>query len=199
MTVRVVEFDADAVRDALRDAVHQAWTLITSVSPAEQIYGLMLYEGAEYGYVCVTPFTEEGLDRVTAKYRSGRFASSYQGDAGRESLRWSAPDSPYHVLAEVSSPPLVSSETQYRLWQEWHEDHVPLARYRDQIRGSCIEVLQGLDHEGLFCPSRKAITLMVLNRDGRESAEEARAMVATLNPPAVLARYDRTQSGLNSN
>ena len=85
-----VLFDHDAVLEALKRAVLDAWQRLQSLEPAEQVYGLLLYEGAEYGYVCVTGFTEEGLDRVAAQYRRGELsmASGICPEAVSGSARW---------------------------------------------------------------------------------------------------------------
>lgn len=161
--------DEAAVLAALEDAVRSAWSTVAALDPPEQTYGLVLYEGAEHGYVCVTAMTEEGLDRVTAEYRE-RY-----GEHDREDLRWSVPDSPHHVVAEVGQPPLPDEA-----------DVDQVARVRDLCRQAFTE----LDAEGLFTPDRERLTLMLLSRDEVETVAELRADVAALNPPEVAERYD---------
>lgn len=189
---RVVRFDAGAVHAALRAAALDAWHQVTSVTPSEQVYGLALYDGSEYGYILVTPFTEEGLDRVVAKYRSSRWAAKYlrEGEDGREFLRWSAADSPHHHAAAVESPPLVSSDAQFEMWDRWGEDDAPFHAYRAAIRDICVAVLRELDRDGAFGPARSTITLLVLDRDGWDCDQEVRDSVAMLNPPEVVERFD---------
>jgi hypothetical protein len=197
-TVRVVEFDADAVREALAKAIRDGWQTLKANAPDEHPYGMVLYEGADYGYVCVTPFTEEGLDRTVARYREGEWGDEYQGDQGRESLRWSTPDCPYHVTSEIGSPPLVSSDTTHELWKSWGEDSGPIEAYKEAIRELCMEALEQVDREGLFGVDRPAMTLMIEDRDGRESVEEFREIVARLNPPVVLDRYNQWRETLEA-
>jgi hypothetical protein len=186
---RQVDVDLDAVRAALRTAVVEALERMAAEHGDERLYGLSLYDGSEYGYVCVTPHTEEALDRRTEEYR--RRSPDALGRSGREGLRWSVPDSPYHQLAGVGCPPLVSDEDQYDLWEAWEEDDEPLHAYRRSIREVCLEVLRAVDAEGRSGADRAEVTLMVVDRDEVESIDELRAMIASLNPPALLARYDR--------
>lgn len=178
----------------MTEALSVAWRTIKAHAPHERPYGIVLYEGAEHGYVCVTPFTEEALDRTVAKYRAGQWAEDYEGDPGRESLRWSAPDCPYHVTAEVGCPPLVDGTDQYELWKEWGEDDRPFLQYREAVRGLCFDALAQVDRGGLFGTDRSAMTLVVEDRDGRETDEEIRGIIERLNPPAALERYDRWRS-----
>ena len=94
------------------DAAESAWKQVATLN--ETPYGLMMYEGAEYGYVCVSAFTEEGLDRVVEEYRQGQGADMYQGESGRNGASaaqpvgaWQVPepsDSPQHALVRVSPP-----------------------------------------------------------------------------------------------
>lgn len=185
-----VEFDRNAVLAALKQATVTAWERMTSLDPPETIYGLMLYEGAEYGYVCVSAFTEEGLDRTVAEYRSGEWAHDYEGDDGREALRWSAQDSPHHVITEIGTPPLLSSDEIYRSDAPWIGDDEADERYKAGIRALCMQTLSELDDEGRFGDRRDTLTILIEDRDGMETAEECRDIIERLNPPAVVKRYD---------
>lgn len=188
---RQLEFDPEAVQVALVEVLRSAWQTIKTNSPSERPYGIVLYEGADHGYVCVTPFTEEALDRTVAEYRNGPSSAEYEGDLGRESLRWSTPDCPYHVMTEVGCPPLISSEDLYELWKALDRDEEPFREYRVAVRRACLDALAQVDREGLFGADRGAMTLMIEDRDGRETVEEIREIIGGLNPPDALERYER--------
>lgn len=191
------DFDHDAVVTALMAATVSGWERMVALDPPESIYGLMLYEGAEYGYVCVTAFTEEGLDRITETSRLGQWGHLYEGDDGREGLRWSTQDSPYHVIAEVGSPPLLSSDDLYRSDAPWADDDEADERYKATIRELCQQALEILDREGRFGARRDELTLLIEDRDGSETIEECRAIISRLNPPSALARYDAFRAALD--
>jgi hypothetical protein len=177
-----IEYDAAAVEQALRLAVGEALQVVSASAPGECLYGLSVYEGIEHGYICITPFTDEGLERVLDEHRRGRWADDYQTGDAAEGLRWSAPDSPFHAAAAIDCPPLVSGEDQYRLWQSWDQDDAPLRKYRDEVRELCFTTLETMDREGRFEALRPHLTLLVQDRDERESADELDAIRRRLNP-----------------
>jgi hypothetical protein len=193
-----VDFDRDAALAGLKQAAVDGWRHMMELDPPEQVYGFMLYEGAEYGYVCVTAFTEEGLDQVIDQERSrgGREAIWYAGDDGRESMRWGTQESPHHVIAEVGPPSILSSEQLYASDAPWADDDEADERYKAEIRRLCMQALRELDEDGLFSANRDALTLLIEDRDGSESEEERRAIVAELNPPIVCERDDRFWAAL---
>jgi Domain of unknown function (DUF4303) len=185
-----IPLDRAGLRAAIREAVEAAWGHVRSTAPDEQIYGLAVYEGVEYGSLCVTVFTEEALDRCTAYYRERN--PDYEGDAGREGLRWSAPDSEYHCVAGVDGH-LVAGEDLFRLWESDREayDKVAYPRYRAAVYEACIESLQELDRAGHFGrdEDRHRMTLWIIDQNEGESVEDLLRVVATLNPPAVVESY----------
>jgi len=183
-------FDHSEVLAALKHAALDAWNKLRSLDPPEHVYGLILYEGAEHGYVCASGFTEDGLDRVTEEYRRGEWGEEYEGPEGREMLRWSAQDSPHHALAEVSSPPLLSGDELYADGTSWADDDGADERYKRAVRALCVQALHELDENGVFADRRVDLTLYIEDRDGSETLEEIREIVADLNPAAVAERFD---------
>lgn len=184
---RVLEFDRAVVMDALLDAAESAWKQVATLN--ETPYGLMMYEGAEYGYVCVSAFTEEGLDRVVEEYRQGQGADMYQGESGRNGLRWSAPDTPYHVLAEVSAPPLLSSDAVAEACNGW-DDWEPAYVYFNGVGELCIVALERLDEDGFFGAARDGMTLLLLSRNETESREELVGIARRLNPRPIADLFE---------
>jgi Domain of unknown function (DUF4303) len=190
-----IPIDRVGLRAAIHEAVEAAWGHVRSAAPDEHVYGLAVYEGIEYGSLCVTVFTEEALDRRAAYYQGALLG--YEGDAGREGLRWSAPDSEYHCVAGVDGH-LVPGEDLYRLWKADRDayDKTAFPRYRAAVYEACVESLQELDRAGCFGrgKDRHRVTLWIIDQNERESAEDLLRMVARLNPPAVVESYRRWRS-----
>lgn len=181
-----IDFDADAVVDALKNACRNACTELARRAPDESAYGLMLYNGCIYGYICVTLFTDEGLERTLDSYRRGPLAHLFRsGEADREGLRWGACDSPYHALARVTAPPLLTYEV------VMDDEDSLLDNYEETIHALCVQALLELDIAGFYGERRNEMTLTVLTRDESESDDDWRSMVYALNPPEVTARWER--------
>lgn len=74
--------DAQRLESELDAALVRSLDRLRAEHPNERLYGVALYDGAEYGYICVSLFTEEGPDRTTETYRV-EDPASYLGGKGR--------------------------------------------------------------------------------------------------------------------
>jgi hypothetical protein len=66
----------------------------------ERWYAFVLYTSgqSDFSYVCASAATEEGLERIAARYAAGN--ADYAGEAGRRALRWSIADWELHDCSE---------------------------------------------------------------------------------------------------
>ncbi|MEL4430596.1 DUF4303 domain-containing protein [Shewanella mangrovisoli] len=64
--------------------------------PAETVYGFCLYSTPLVEYLGVTLFTEEGLTAVAQKYQNDKSFRHKSLTQLKQTLRWSACDSPHH-------------------------------------------------------------------------------------------------------
>ncbi|QYJ73533.1 DUF4303 domain-containing protein [Shewanella sp. FJAT-51649] len=79
---------------ALALAEYYDWWL--SHYPAQTLYGFCLYSTPLVEYLGVTLFTEEGLTAVAQKYQNDKSFRHKSLTQLKQTLRWSACDSPHH-------------------------------------------------------------------------------------------------------
>jgi hypothetical protein len=147
----------------------------------EALYCIALFTSSEYGYVCDTANSAEGLDGlINAGLAQGHYVN--RSDAS-SAYRWSPCDWPYHLENEdLFQRP---NELIEAIWRSL--DGAPQAeadRAYIAIHGVFVSVLRRLRGSGLVPDN---CLLMLLAGD---QSDEARVVNAeAINPPALVARF----------
>lgn len=113
---------ARTFRKQLEAALERAVAALRDQIGSERLYAFVLYTSGEgdFGYVCASANTVEGLARIAASYAKRKPA--YRGDAGVSKLRWSMGDWELHDFAEEVSRlklPEASGKADARLYEDF--------------------------------------------------------------------------------
>lgn len=92
------DFEArmDEFAQELTQALAKYYDWWLSQYPAQTLYGFCLYSTPLVEYLGVTLFTEEGLTAVAQKYQNDKSFRHKSLTQLKQTLRWSACDSPHH-------------------------------------------------------------------------------------------------------
>jgi hypothetical protein len=170
----------DAIRSfrkRLDAALRRAVATLPTFIGDEHLYAFSLYTSgqSDFGYVCFSANTEEGLAHVAEGY-AARYPD-YAGEAGKRRLRWSTCDWEYHDFA----PCLTGDDLPDRNDRPHAMD--------EAIYQELISSLRAFDREGGFGTgqARAKVTLNVVCGDMSEAF--FRNGLAALNPKEVVERY----------
>jgi Domain of unknown function (DUF4303) len=172
----------DQLRIELEKAALEAFRRSAAQHRSETIYCAALYTSGEYGYVCDTVSTVEGLDQIAKNYvRKGSFENIEQAV---HDLKWSPCDSPYHLenehLFERSNALLSQLWNAVRQDPEGDSDRV----YRE-VHAVFVAVLKTVRGATIFAPDC-LITLLA----GDQSDEARLVNSEEVNSPSVCRAFE---------
>ncbi|MFD0903498.1 DUF4303 domain-containing protein [Actinomadura sediminis] len=167
----------------LADAARAAFTQAREAHPGETFYCYGLYTGPLYEYILPTCSSEEGLRAVARVYAGefGRMAGEYADE-----LRWSAADSPHHLLGEHHF-----ARVEELLESRGGSGAMDGAEVEAEVevrREACFRALARLDDEGFFGRGDERDRVVVTVLQGDQSDESRLENARRLNPAAAVAR-----------
>jgi hypothetical protein len=207
--------DSPLLLAALRDELRAAWHTFRSLPGHDCLYGFGVYTTDTASYLTATAFSDTGLDAVVAKYLAGKFGQGRDPALLRESLRWSAADSPLHAagLELLSRSDAIVQELDIEgRWSEGaddeddadgdengdenddeNDDDVDFDDLLDPdvlaVFRTAQQALSDLDEEGLFGHGTERERLVLCIWEGDQSNEARYLYAKSLNPPSVARRF----------
>ena len=172
-----------ALQAAVRDAARNAFSEVRANHPNDTFYAYALYTTDGGDYLVPTSNSEEGLRRVMKQYAS----KSEDSTVNELSLRWSAPDWPYHTEGErhfnVVEELLANGPSIYDLSDSAAERHV------NKLMQAFIGGLLDLDEEGFFGKDKERDRVVLLIMMGDQDRNFLLECAKKLNPPGVYERF----------
>ncbi len=181
-------FDFGRFEANLFEASQRAFSAVQHDHPNETFYAFALYKSPLLQSIVPTSNSEEGLERVRAKYKHNYAARGRKYDDYRhKALRWETPaDWFYHLYNREAFDPVNSQllETGYLGDVLEFDDFLQLLSYAHDIM---CRALTRLDSEGLFGTGaqRNRVIINVVMSDEGPLLEN----VQRLNPPDAIAWY----------
>ena len=179
--------DFDDLRSDLVEASRAAIDELRAAHPDEHFYAFALFTDDGVAGISPAANTEEGLAGKIASYkfkkrRDINYLRWSTGEWVYEAFGWEHFKESHHAIMAVEHP-------------EDDEDAFP--RFRQRILDLMIDVLAALDAEGVFGNGRQReqITLLCSLSDSDDEMELLDRSVRALNPPSVVARYEKTRMG----
>lgn len=135
-------------------AKYYDWWL--SEYPAETVYGFCLYSTPLVEYLGVTLFTEEGLTAVAQKYQNDKSFRHKSLTQLKQTLRWSACDSPHHdenedIFAAINDKLQLLQEDAEALESEEAYDAYLKALYAILVRAlNEVKTMRGLNPQAIL-------------------------------------------------
>ncbi|WP_295856934.1 DUF4303 domain-containing protein [uncultured Xylophilus sp.] len=172
----------DQLRIELEKAALEAFRRSAAQHRFETIYCAALYTSGEYGYVCDTVSTVEGLHQIAKNYvQKGSFENIQK--AVRD-LKWSPCDSPYHLENEhlfERSNALLS-----QIWNAVRQDPAGDSdRVYREVHAVFVDVLKTVRGSNIFAPDC-LITLLA----GDQSDEARLVNSEEVNPFSICRVFE---------
>ena len=151
----------------------------------EDVYGVALYSTALVDYLGCTIFTEQGLEKVVAQYRSQDSYRDESVEQLRRDLRWSPCDSPHHMERLEIFEPLDAAAADWSARLRELED----PDFSAEVDAAYARLLDGvLAFRNRSLPARSEIVTTMFWGDMSE--EELLAFVRHCNPADVADAFE---------
>jgi hypothetical protein len=197
--------DSPLLQSTLRDELRAAWLKIRDAHAQEKLYGFGVFTTDSASYLMVTAFSEGGLDAAVTKYLASQRGKGSDPALQRQTLRWSAADSPLHEAGSgllPNSDKIVQELDFEGRWQadddagdddddfddDFDDDELPDPEV-EEVFQVVVQVLKELDREGLFGTGAERERLVLSVWEGDQSNVSRYAYAKALNPPAVSRRF----------
>ncbi|TDC55318.1 DUF4303 domain-containing protein [Actinomadura sp. KC345] len=174
---------AEELVPGLVAAARAAFEQVRQRHPDETFYCYALLTNELAQYVAPTCMSEEGLTRVAREYAE-RSGAPLEQEAGE--LRWSAADSPHHLLGDEHFDRV--TDALYGRDDPWELDGDAVNAEVDARFEAFFRALVLLDEEGFFGHGAERERVVVNVLEGDQSDRSILANAQRLNPPAALER-----------
>jgi hypothetical protein len=187
-------FDMDEARRLIKDGAKAFFRELREKQPEQVFYAYAIYNDGDASGLNLAANSEQGYEKVLAKYRGDESFMKCLKDMGLEfspyNYRWGFPEWVYCGGAKHLQP---ADDLLEAVDRDDDEDPKTYDEFKGQAFAAMVLALRDFDSEGFFGtgPERQKVTLLCSLSDSSDTAWLEHESAHFLNPPDVYESFYR--------